>query len=74
MEYTVIFKTVDDIKNFVYEAEKLDADMDMKKGRLIVDAKSLLGVINMGINQLMTLSVRTGNLLEVESFITPYRA
>lgn len=74
MEYTVIFKTVEEMKKFVNEAGKIDADMDMKKGRVIVDAKSLLGVIGMGINQFMTLSVHKGNVLEIESFITPYRA
>ena len=32
-------------------------DMDLKKGRVVVDAKSLLGIVHLGINNIIELQV-----------------
>ena len=37
--------------------EKYPFDMDMKRGRYIVDAKSLLGLMNLGFDQKIELKV-----------------
>jgi len=37
---------VNDIINFVEEAQKVESDVNMYKGRYVVDAKSILGVFS----------------------------
>lgn len=53
----VIFSNPDDVINFVKIVEKYPYDMDMKRGRYIVDAKSLLGLMNLGFDHEIELSV-----------------
>ena len=53
----VIFSNPDDVINFVKIVEKYPYDMDMKRGRYIVDAKSLLGLKNLGFDHEIELSV-----------------
>lgn len=53
----VIFSNPDDVINFLKIVEKYPYDMDMKRGRYIVDAKSLLGLMNLGLNHKIELKV-----------------
>ena len=41
----------DEVMNFVKTVEKYPYDMDVKRGKSIVDAKSLLGLLNLGLNR-----------------------
>ena len=54
---SVIFSNPDDVIDFVKIVEKYPFDMDMKRGRYIVDAKSLLGLMNLGFDQKIELKV-----------------
>ncbi len=54
---TVVFSNPDDVMKFVKTVEKYPFDMDMKSGRFIVDAKSLLGLLNLGLNKEIELNV-----------------
>jgi len=47
---TIIFKSPNDIENFTNIVSKYPYDMDLKRGRFIVDAKSIGSVLNMGVN------------------------
>ena len=47
---------VDDIRHFVKEAEKCNYDVDVSYDRVFVDAKSLLGVMSMDLNHVLTVS------------------
>ena len=53
----VIFSNPGDVIDFVKIVEKYPFDMDMKRGRYIVDAKSLLGLMNLGFDQKIELKV-----------------
>ncbi|MGN1191406.1 MAG: HPr family phosphocarrier protein [Dorea sp.] len=53
----VMFRSPDDVLDFVKKVEKYPYDMDMKRGRYIVDAKSLLGLMNLGFEQEIELKV-----------------
>ena len=53
----VIFSNPGDVIDFVKIVEKYPFDMDMKRGRSIVDAKSLLGLMNLGFDQKIELKV-----------------
>ena len=54
---SVIFSNPDDVIDFVKIVEKYPFDMDMKRGRYIVDAKSLLGLMNLGFDHKIELKV-----------------
>ena len=53
----VVFQNPSDILEFVRNVEKYPYDMDMKRGRYIVDAKSLLGLMNLGFQNEIELKV-----------------
>ena len=51
------FKNQEEILNFVDTVTKYPYEMDMKRGRFTVDAKSLLGIMNLGLNSLIELKI-----------------
>lgn len=53
----VVFQNLDDILKFVQKVEKYPYNMDMKRGKCVVDAKSLLGLVNLGFQREIELSV-----------------
>jgi len=53
----VTFKSPDDVLDFVRKVEKYPFDMDLSRGSIVVDAKSLLGIMNLGFNQVISLKV-----------------
>lgn len=70
----VAFDSVEEIGRFVSIVKKYPFDMDLSRGRLIVDAKSLLGIINMGIKTEVNLLVHADSCQdlqeEIYSFLT----
>ena len=54
---TIAFSNPDDVMNFVRTVEKYPYDMDVRRGKCIVDAKSLLGLLNLGCNRKVELHV-----------------
>ena len=52
-EMKITFKNPDEILEFVKTVSKYEFDMDIRKGRVVVDAKSLLGVMHLGLNNEM---------------------
>lgn len=53
----VIFSNPEEVIDFVKIVEKYPYNMDMKRGRYIIDAKSLLGLMNLGFNHEIELKV-----------------
>lgn len=49
MIYT--FSTVEELVAFVSKAEGCDFDVDIRYNHLVIDAKSLIGVMNIGIGK-----------------------
>lgn len=45
LKYSVCFRRPEDITSFVNAANQFDGDVDLVSGRIIVDAKSVMGVI-----------------------------
>lgn len=39
--------TIEDIRNFVSKVAMYEADMDLKSGRYVVDAKSIMGIFSL---------------------------
>ena len=70
----VTFKSPDEILEFVNTVSKYEFDMDMKKGRLIVDAKSILGIMNLGLNNVIHLTMHTDDCDDLMGKIAKYAA
>ena len=48
--------TVADVKDFVNAAEKCQHDVDVSYNRVVIDAKSLMGVMTMDLNNILTVN------------------
>lgn len=73
-EMKVTFKSPQEILEFVNTVSKYDFDMDMRKGRVVVDAKSLLGIMHLGLNNEMELQMHSENCEELQEKIAKYAA
>jgi len=71
--FNVTFRNPEEILSFLNTVEKYDITMDMKRGRLIVDAKSLLGLMNLGLNNVAELRVY-GDVSQLRQEISRYIA
>ena len=71
--FNVTFKNPEEILSFLNTVEKYDITMDMKRGRLVVDAKSLLGLMNLGLNNVAELRVY-GDVNQLRQEISRYIA
>ena len=47
---------VDEVKDFVASATRCDFDIDISYNRFVVDAKSIVGVLGLDLNQILTVS------------------
>ncbi len=46
----------DEVKDFVAAATRCECDVDISYNRFIVDAKSIIGVLGLNFNQILTVS------------------
>lgn len=54
-EKTVRFGDVQEIKAFVLAAEKCDFDIDVYYNRAVIDAKSIMGMLAIGLHKKITI-------------------
>ncbi|HAX52903.1 HPr family phosphocarrier protein [Muricomes intestini] len=66
------FKNPDEVRAFVNKVEKYPYDMDMKRGRFVVDAKSILGIMNLGFNNPIELRVYDEDCEQLKQDIAEY--
>ncbi len=51
----VFLATIEDAKQFVAAATKCDFDIDIYYNRIIIDAKSILGVLSLDLTRVLTV-------------------
>ena len=73
-EMKLTFKTPDEIVEFVKTVSKYEFDVDVRRGRVVVDAKSLLGIMHLGLNSILELKMHTGDAGELETELLKYAA
>ena len=64
---TLNLDTAESVKHFVNVVNKFDYDMDLRSGRHVVDAKSILGIFSLDLSTPVVLevfSVNCGDLIE----------
>lgn len=73
-EMKLMFKTPDDICEFVNTVSRFDYDVDIKCGRVTVDAKSLLGLMQFGVNNVLELQVHSDECSELREALEKFAA
>lgn len=61
ISYSVCLRDSDNVKKFVSIVDKLDYDVDLLDGSVVVDAKSLIGVMTMDLSEKLELRLHTDN-------------
>lgn len=69
---TVTFQTVNDVLDFIKKVENYPYSMDMKHGHYTVDAKSLFGLMNLGLEKRIELKVYDENCDDLLEDIAQY--
>ncbi len=71
MKETKIKLNVNDVTDFVKAATECDFDIDVNYNRILVDAKSILGVMSMDLNNPLTVKCY-GENPNFDSFLQKY--
>ena len=70
----VVFQNLDDVLEFVRKVEKYPYNMDMSRGKFVVDARSLLSLVNLGFQKEIELKVYEDNCEDLWQDIGKYVA
>lgn len=60
--------TISDIRDFVNIASKYDFDIDLKSGRYVVDAKSIMGIFSLDLMSPIELTAHVTDEAEKAAF------
>lgn len=66
--FNISINTIDKVKRFVNLTNRCEADVDIISGRLLVDAKSIMGIFSMDLTRPMTLRVHESNIEKLEEY------
>ena len=64
----IFLPTIEDAKKFVEAASKCDFEIDIFYNRIIIDAKSILGVLSLDLTRVLTVEYN-GENEELEAFL-----
>ncbi|MBQ9008268.1 MAG: HPr family phosphocarrier protein [Clostridia bacterium] len=64
--------TTDDVKKFVAIASRYPYDIDLRSGRYVVDAKSLLGIFSIDLSKPITMTIYSDSCEDLLEEIKPY--
>ena len=64
----IMLPTIDDAKAFVAAATQCDFDIDVYYNRVVIDAKSILGVLSLDLRNVLTVQY-DGENEEFEAFL-----
>ena len=73
-EMKLTFKTPNEIHEFVNTVSKYEFDIDVRRGRIVVDAKSLLGIMHLGLNNILELKMHSEECGELQAKLEKYAA
>lgn len=69
----ISLNSIDKVKSFVNEIAKYDYDFDLVSGRYVIDAKSIMGIFSLDLNQVITLNIHAENDLDdILEVLKPY--
>ena len=67
-ERYVLLNTIDRVKKFVNDIVSIDSDVDLICGRYTIDAKSLMAIFSVSLNNKLKLFIHSDNEDEIRRF------
>ena len=74
MSQKIRLNATEDVKEFVQAASKCDFDVDISYNRILIDAKSILGVISLDLRDELTVKFYDGISDSYMSTLKPFIA
>jgi len=72
--FKISLNTIDSVKAFVNAVNKYNYDIDLRSGRYLVDAKSIMGIFSLDLSAPIIVEAHTENadqlINELQAFIT----
>lgn len=62
--YTIMLKSIKDVQNFCYQCSGFDIDIDVVRGRYVIDAKSIMGLFSLDLSKPLEVRIDTSGLEE----------
>lgn len=69
---TLNLKTAENVKRFVNVTNKFEYDMDLRSGRHVVDAKSILGIFSLDLSTPVVLEIFNDNCADLITELSPF--
>ena len=71
----ISLNSIDKVKAFVNDVNRLEGDFDLVCGRYVVDAKSIMGIFSLDLSRPIDLQIHTGSAGDyVMKVLQPYLA
>lgn len=71
---TIQLSLAENVKDFVAAVSKYPYDIDLRSGRHVVDAKSILGIFSLDLNKPITLEVYDDKCEDLLEDVKPFMA
>lgn len=71
---TINLKMAENVKQFVNIVEKYAFDIDLRSGRFVVDAKSILGIFSLDLSKPVVLEAHADKCEELLTELKPFIA
>lgn len=72
IENKIFLQTLEDVKNFVKFAMGKDYSLDLKSGKYVVNAKSIMGIFSLDLTAPLTLVCNTKSDPDLAEELAPY--
>ena len=69
---TIQLSLAENVKDFVNIVSKFAGDVDLRSGRHVVDAKSILGIFSLDLNKPITMEIYDSDCDELLEQIKPF--
>ena len=69
---SILLNTKESVKKFVNIMSSYDFPTDLRSGRYVVDAKSILGIFSLDLNKPVVLEINSDDCDELLKEITPF--
>ena len=61
VRFTVQFKSISDVKEFVQTVNSYSYDVDLSSGRYVVDAKSIMGIFSLDLSKPIKVEIQAND-------------
>ena len=70
----ISLNSIDKVKSFVNDITKFDYDFDLVSGRYVIDAKSIMGIFSLALNQPVAFSQEGDQVAELAKEVQVYES